>query len=304
MRRLTQAIAAVLALVLLGAMVAPVSGATRTTRTSPRVTSGPRATSGRAIVLGYHAIADLDDEPVIGRYSVAPERFAEQLDTLMRRGWTFVDLDAVLAALAGERELPDRAVLLTFDDAYADLLNVVCPILEERGLSAVAFAVTDQVGGTNVWDNRNGAQTLDLLDADGLRQISERGIEIGSHTATHPHLPELPPDQLEAEVVASADQLESLGLPRPRAFSYPYGLWDPRVADAVRGAGYEIAFAVDRGVVQNGCNRYALPRTAVHVTDTGNRLHLKLASASWPKAVRSTLRLLTRARARVSRYSS
>lgn len=294
MRYLTRAIAAVLALTLLGAMVVPTSGAARSTRPSPR------ASSGRVMVLGYHAIAELDDEPVIGRFSVPPARFAEQLDTLIRRGWTFVDLDAVLAAVEGGRGLPDRAVLLTFDDAYADLLDVVCPILEERGIPALAFAVTDEIGGTNAWDNRNGARTLELLDADGLRQISARGIEIGSHTATHPHLPEVSPDQLEAEVVSSADQLESLGLPRPRAFSYPYGLWDPRVAEVVRDAGYEIAFAVDRGVVGGDCNRYALPRTAVHSTDTGTKLHLKLASARWPKAVRSTLRLLARARARAS----
>ncbi len=222
------------------------------------------------MVLGYRRDQrDLDDEPVIGKFSVAPARFAEHLDTLIRRGWTFVDLDAVLASMDGERALPDRAVLLTFDDAYADLLDVVCPMLEERGIPAVAFAVTDRVGGTNVWDNENGAQTLELLDADGLRQIAARGIEIGSHTASHPHLPQVPPDQLDAEVVASADRLESLGLPRPRAFSYPYGLWTPEVAEAVKDAGYEIAFAVDRGAVQNGCNRYALPRTAVHSTDTG-----------------------------------
>ncbi len=289
MRRLTGAIAAVLALFLAAAMVVPTAGTAKSTR------SVSRTSSGRVMVLGYHAIAELDDE-VIGRFSVPPARFAEHLDTLLRRGWTFVDLDAVLASLKGERALPSRAVLLTFDDAYADLLHVVCPILEQRRIPAVAFAVADRVGETNLWDNGNGAQTLDLLDADGLREIAARGVEIGSHTATHPHLPEVPADRLEAEVVGSADELESLGLPRPRAFSYPYGLWDREVARAVRDAGYELAFAVERGVVENGCDRYSLPRTAVHADDTGLKLHLKLASAEWPKPVRDAARLLARVR--------
>lgn len=291
MRRLTRAIATVLALILVGAMVVPTSGTARSHRPAPRTSSG------RVMVLGYHAIAELDDEPVIGRFSVPPAKFVEQIDTLVRRGWTFVNLDAVLASLQGKCALPDRAVLLTFDDAYADLLGVVSPILEERGIPAVAFAVTDEIGGTNAWDNQNGAQALELLDADGLRQIAARGIEIGSHSASHPHLPQIPPDQLGAELVSSADQLESLGLPRPRAFSYPYGLWTPEVARAVKDADYEIAFAVDRGAVQDDCNRYALPRTAVHSTDTGLKLHLKLASLSWPKPVRNALRLLARGRA-------
>lgn len=290
MRRLTGAIAVVLALIMAVAMVVPTAGTAKSTR------SVSRTSSGRIMVLGYHAIADLGDDEVIGRFSVPPARFAEHLDTLIRRGWTFVDLDAVLASLNGERTLPDRAVLLTFDDAYADLLHVVCPILEQRHIPAVAFAVTDLVGETNAWDNGNGAQTLDLLDADGLREIAARGIEIGSHTATHPQLPEIPPEQLEAEVVGSTERLEALGLPRPRAFSYPYGLWDQRIASEVKDAGYELAFAVERGAVENGCDRFSLPRTAVHADDTGLKLHLKLAAANWPKPVRDAARLLARVR--------
>jgi len=290
-RRLARSIVAVLALVLIGAMVVPTAGPAKTT-----ARTATRTSSGRVMVLGYHAIAALDDEPVIGHFSVAPSRFAEHLDTLVRHGWTFVDLDAVLASLNEERDLPKRAVLLTFDDAYADLLDVVCPILEERHIPAVAFAVADRVGETNLWDNEHGAEILDLLDAEGLREIASRGIEIGSHTATHRHLPEVPAEELDTELVGSADRLESLGLPRPRAFSYPYGLWDRQLAKAVHEAGYELAFAVDRGAVENGCERYALPRVAVHADDSGYKLHLKLASAGWPKVVRGAARLAARAR--------
>ncbi|MBK5220908.1 MAG: polysaccharide deacetylase family protein, partial [Thermoleophilia bacterium] len=168
------------------------------------------------------------------------------------------------------------------------------PILEERGIPAVAFAVSDRVGGTNDWDRQCGAQTLDLLSADGLQEAAARGVEIGSHTATHPQLPKVPPAQLESELSGSASQLESLGLPRPRAFAYPYGLWNPRLAKAVSDAGYELAFAVERGCVKACSNRHTLPRTAVHSDDTGRRLHLKLTTAGWPRSPREALRMLTR----------
>ena len=278
---------AVLAVLLLGAAVspAPSGAAARNVRSSTQRTS-----SGRVVVLGYHAIADLDSDPVLSRFSVPPARFAEHLDTLLRKGWTFVDLDTVLKALDDDGRLPDRAVLLTFDDAYTDLLDVACPILEERGIPAVAFAVTERLGRTNSWDSEDGAEELKLLCADGLRETAARGVEIGSHTATHPHLTEISPEQLEEELGGAADRLEALGLPRPRAFSYPYGLWNATVAQAVREAGYEVAFAVDRGTVRSGANRYALPRIAVHANDTGRMLHLKLATAELNKRVRTALR--------------
>lgn len=250
------------------------------------------------VVLVYHAIADLAEDPILVRYSVPPDCFTEHLDYLSERGWSFVDLDQVLAAFDGGHPLPPRAVLLTFDDAYADLLHAVCPVLSSRGIPAVAFAVAGQIGGTNVWDSRNGAASLDLLDAGGLREVSGQGIEIGAHTATHRPLTEVPAEELEEELAGAAHLLEQAGLPRPRAFSYPYGHWNARVAAAVAEAGYEVAFTVDRGVAQNGADLYALPRIAVHADDTGGRLHMKLTASTWPAPVRAGLRALARLRQR------
>lgn len=293
MRRIGRVFAALFALVLLAAtpcLAAPGTAA----RARHGVTRS--ASSTRLSVLAYHAIDDLDEDPVLARYSVPPARFAEQLDHLGERGWNFVSLDQVLAAFDGGPPLPSRAVLLTFDDAYTDLLHAAGPALSERSIPAVAFAVAGQIGGTNVWDSRIGATSLDLLDADGLREIAGQGIEVGAHTVNHRPLTQVPENQLEDEIHAAADLLEGAGLRRPRAFSYPYGHWDPRVASAVRDAGYEIAFTVDRGVVQNGADLHALPRIAVHADDTPWRLHMKLATASWPHPVRAVLRGLDRLR--------
>lgn len=288
MRKTSRVFAAALALVLLAATPgAAASGTARGVRHAGGVRS---SASPRFSVLAYHAIADLEGDPVLGRFSVPPARFAEHLDFLLARGWTFVDLDAVLGAMSGQASLPSRAVLLTFDDAYDDLLGEAAPILADRGIPAVAFAVAGELGKTNTWDNANGASTLKLLDADGLRKVVGMGIEIGAHTTSHLPLTEVEGDRLEHEIAGAADLLEEAGLPRPRAFSYPFGLWNVKLAQAVRDAGYEIAFTVERGTVRNGGDPHALPRTAVHADDTGRKLHLKLASASWPAPLRSALR--------------
>jgi peptidoglycan/xylan/chitin deacetylase (PgdA/CDA1 family) len=291
MRKIGRVFAAVLALALLAATPAmAASGTTIGVRhSSARSTASPRFS-----VLAYHAIADLDGDPVLDKFSVAPTRFAEHVDFLRSRGWSFVDLDAVLAALSGEKSLPSRALLLTFDDAYEDLLTDAAPILADRGIPAVAFAVAGQLGQTNTWDSANGASSLKLLDADGLRTATAMGVEIGAHTASHRPLTEVADGELEHELAGAARLLMEAGLPRPRAFSYPFGLWNEGLAQAVSDAGYEVAFTVDRGTAHAGADPCALPRTAVHARDTGRTLHLKLASAAWPAPLRSALRWVGR----------
>lgn len=294
MRALGRLATAVIALgLLLGAPIAAVAGKSVGTA---RHSALRLSASTRISVLAYHAIDDHESDPVLARHSVSPASFAAQLDTLQGKGWTFVDLDTALAGLRGEVALPRRAVLLTFDDGYTDLLSNACPILEQRGIPALVFAVAGEVGGTNTWDNVNGARAVELLDAEGLREVAARGVEVGAHTSTHPALTELAPEQLDGELTGAADRLEALGLPRPRAFSYPYGLWDRGLAEAVAEAGYEVAFTVERGAVTPETDPHSLPRTAVCAGDSGMNLHLKLATASWPKFVRNSLRRLSAAR--------
>jgi peptidoglycan/xylan/chitin deacetylase (PgdA/CDA1 family) len=240
-------------------------------------------------ILAYHAIADLREDPVLSEYGVSPALFAAQLDTLAAYGWAFVDLDAVLAALAGEGALPRRAVLVSFDDAYTDLLEVAAPLLAERGIKAVVFAVAGHLGGVNDWDHHKGGASLNLLDPAGLSQLPGHGIEVGAHTLTHRPLPEVPPGELDGELTGAADRIAATGVPRPRAFSYPYGRWSPELAAVVREAGYEVAFTTAWGDPRPGEDLFCVPRVEIHASDTPRKLRLKLALAGWPGLLRDSL---------------
>lgn len=254
------------------------------------------ASTGSAVVLAFHAVSDLGDDPVLAEYGVPPERFAEHLDALARRGWRFVDLDALLAALDGRAQLPERALLVSFDDCYLDLLGEAAPLLAERGVPAVAYAVAGLTGGANEWDRPLGARELRLLDAEGLRALAATGIEVGSHGMNHRQLTKLPVEDAAAEIGDSAAALEALGLPRPRTFSYPHGECDAEIEAAVRESGYLAAFTVSAGRVERGGDRYALPRIEVLASDTPWRLRLKLATAAWPPPLRRRILRLTRTR--------
>jgi peptidoglycan/xylan/chitin deacetylase (PgdA/CDA1 family) len=250
--------------------------------------------SGRTVVLAYHAIADLNDDRVLAGYGVPSAHFERHLDALVSHGWTFIELDALLRGLQGQQRLPWRSILLTFDDGYDDLLSAGVPVLAERGIPGIAFAVADRVGGINEWDREIGADTLRLLDAEGLRALAARGIEIGSHGCSHRRLTEVAREELPRELEGSAAQLEALGLPRPRAFAYPYGAWNDVVARAVRQMRYGVAFTAHPGVVRRNSDRFALPRIVVSASDTPGRVRFKVAVAGWPYRLRNQLLRLLR----------
>jgi peptidoglycan/xylan/chitin deacetylase (PgdA/CDA1 family)/GT2 family glycosyltransferase len=232
-----------------------------------------------AVVLAYHSISNLAGDGILAEYGIPADRLARQLDRLIESDWRFVSVEQLLAALDGVATLPDRAVLLTFDDGYADVLTAARAVLAERGVPAVVFSVAELIGETNEWRRRDETE-LPLLDADGLRELSAQGILVGSHGATHRALVGLPAEELERELTQSADRIESLGLPRPSVFAYPYGEWSPSVAEAVERAGYRAAFTVSPGVVRRSQHRYALPRLEVLAGESDRTIAVRLA-AQW-----------------------
>jgi peptidoglycan/xylan/chitin deacetylase (PgdA/CDA1 family) len=253
-----------------------------TSLSSPR----PAGSRSRLRILAYHAIADLRGDPVLSEYGVSSELFAAQLDDLAAHGWEFADLDAVLAWLAGEGDLPRRAVLVSFDDAYTDLLATAAPLLAERGIPAVVFAIAGHLGGANDWDHHKGAASLRLLAAEDLPAVAAAGIEVGAHTVNHRPLPEVPDDELGAEIGEAATRIEAAGVPRPRAFSYPYGRWSPAARAEVESAGYAVAFTTAWGDPRPGGDPFTVPRVEVHASDSPAKLRRKLALAGWPGLLR------------------
>lgn len=245
----------------------------------------------RLVVLAYHAIGDHREDTVLARWSVSRPTFVAQLDAVAAAGWSFVGLDDCAAALAGSRTLPPRSVLVTFDDGYADLLDTVQPILAERGIPAVAFVVAGHLGGTNQWDVAVGARSVSLLDADGLHELAGSGFEIGSHSMSHSALSGLGADGWAEELAGSAERLEQIGLPRPRALAYPYGDCPVGAKAVLADAGYQLAFTLGPGAIvpSRGFDPLLLPRVAVLGSDSPRDLLLKLRTATWRSRPRRAL---------------
>ncbi|HVO35312.1 MAG TPA: polysaccharide deacetylase family protein, partial [Gemmatimonadales bacterium] len=180
----------------------------------------------RIPVVMYHRIVA---EPAVeSRHGiwVTRERFAAQLDSLARRRCTTITFADYAAYLAGDQPLPERPVILTFDDGYADNYTLALPLLRERGMKAVVFLIGDARITSNVWDAGEGESVLPLLDQQQIREMARQGIEFGSHTRSHARLAGLAAEPLRVEVAGSKRALEErVGAP-VLSLCYPYGAVD------------------------------------------------------------------------------
>jgi peptidoglycan/xylan/chitin deacetylase (PgdA/CDA1 family) len=230
-------------------------------------------------VLAYHAIKDLAGAPVLESYAVPPDLFRRQLNALQWARFQFVSADEFLQFLYGGGGLPRRPLLLTFDDGYEELLDVVLPILKERGIPAVAFVVSGRLGGANEWDKEIGAPPLRLLDVNDLGLLAKGGIEIGAHSRTHRSLTSVSDEELFEQIAGSVADLEAVGIERPRLFAYPYGEWDQRVRQVIQNAGLQAGFTVVCGRVRAGHDPHQVPRIEIMREDTGWKLLWKVIMA-------------------------
>jgi glycosyltransferase involved in cell wall biosynthesis/peptidoglycan/xylan/chitin deacetylase (PgdA/CDA1 family) len=238
-------------------------------------------------VLCYHSIADLAGDPVLEPYGVPRPEFRRHLE-LLDRHFCLIGPDEFFRYLKGTGGVPRRAVLLTFDDCYTDLVTAALPELRARNASALAFVVTGRVGGTNDWDAHLGAGSISLVDEDGLEALRRGGIALGAHSRTHPCLSNLSDQELDGEVRGSGADLQALGVGPPHSFAYPHGEHDGRVAEAVASAGFDSAFTIDPGLVRPDVDRYGIPRAEILRGDSRWRFLWKVFAMGRLNGVRRT----------------
>jgi peptidoglycan/xylan/chitin deacetylase (PgdA/CDA1 family)/glycosyltransferase involved in cell wall biosynthesis len=217
----------------------------------------------RIPVLMYHrVVADPGEGGPHGIW-VTRERFAAQLAALRRRGFRTVTFRDVAAHLDGERPLPRRSIIVTFDDGYADNHALALPLLREHGMRAVVFLIGEPAVRINAWDVEEGEAAVPLLTDDQVGEMAAAGIEFGSHTATHARLTGLSGERLRAELEDSRHALERrVGAP-VLALCYPYGAVDDAVKAATARAGYRFGIASDSGPSRLGDDLFEIRRVQV-----------------------------------------
>ena len=210
-------------------------------------------------ILMYHDIAT--DRASAKRLSVPVNDFAAQLHFLYAEGYETLTAAAVACALAEGRELPERAVVITYDDGFADLHETALPILNRYHFTVTVFVTTEWVQDSK--SSRSARRPGKMLSWSQIRDLASAGFEIGAHSCSHPQLDQLSNQYLEEELRISKAKLED-ELQRPiSGMAYPFGYSNVRVRRVVQRLGYNYACAVGNRMIDGASDQFALPRLTV-----------------------------------------
>lgn len=219
--------------------------------------TGPRV---QIPVLMYHEIAGRRDTR--SRLAVSPDSFAEQLSQLRELGATSLTFAGAAAALAGDvSRVPERPVVITFDDGFADFHEEALPLLAEHGYTATVFVTTGWVADAGPLSS--GRRPGRMLSWAQIRESAAAGMEIGAHSHGHPQLDQISPSALRNELVTSKGLLEDRLGSAVSTMAYPFGYSSARVRRAVREVGYASACAVGNYIASPGNDPFAVQRLTV-----------------------------------------
>lgn len=211
-------------------------------------------------VLLYHSVSDTPTGR-FGPFTVSRAQLAAHLDVMLERGHRPITVAQLFDGLAS-RTLPDRAVVLTFDDGFADFAVNAWPLLTDRGLTATLYVTAGDLGGRSEWLAPVGAR-LPMLSRREITDLAADGCEIGAHSMTHPHLDCLPDVFAAEEIRASKAVLEDVIGARVDSFAYPHGYHSRATKELVVAAGYRSATAVRNALSHADDDPYAIARVTV-----------------------------------------
>jgi len=223
--------------------------------TPPKITKPVVDQTAQTIIFCYHLLVDKVRYPGT---EITPAAFEAQMKELKDRGITVIPMQDLLAWKRGEKNIPPRCAVITFDDGYKSQYEVAWPVMKKYGYPFTMFIYTEGVRGGSL--GGGGAITWEQL-AD----MRDNGVDIEAHTATHQDLREghtitlaspggkktrtkLTGPQYEQwvrnEVVGSKELLEQrLGI-KVNCFAVPFGNYNEHVKELARNAGYEAMFTV------------------------------------------------------------
>lgn len=198
-------------------------------------------------ILNYHKVDDMKIA-----LSVSPKEFDEQMAFLKSQGYHSITPKQLMDFIEQGGALPDKPLLITFDDGYADNYTNAFPILKKYGYCATVFIVTDFISS----DQR-------FMTWEQVSELQANGFTIGSHTMQHLPLTDLDVSTMQRELIGSKEALKKqLGVTE-FYFAYPTGAYDLSIASAVKECGYRAAFTIRYGNTDKASYPYALERIPV-----------------------------------------
>ena len=206
-----------------------------------------------AVVLQYHHVS----ESTPASTSVTPDLFKQHMDYLAEHDFKIVPLPELVKQLKSGKALPDRAVAITFDDAYESVYNEAYPLLKKRGWPFTVFINTDPHD-----QNKKSFATWAQI-----KEMAKQGVTIANHTTKHGHLLRLRDNESRAqwrkritqEILDAEQRITEKTGQKHRLLAYPYGEYDNHVKDVLKALDF-VAFGQQSGPLFALNDLLALPR--------------------------------------------
>lgn len=202
-------------------------------------------------ILLYHHIAKVEPQD---SYSVSPEIFDQQMKWIKDNGYTVISYDDFYLAMSRKKPLPEKPVIITFDDGVHDQYQNGFPILQKYGFSAMFFLKMNNIGkgGGLIWTE--------------IKKMRDAGMEIGSHSVNHDNMAKMDLTTMRTELVDSKKTLEqNLGID-VKYFAYPGGAYSATTETETKAAGYLSAMTTKHEVYHKiGGDFFAVSR--IHIDD-------------------------------------
>jgi len=228
-------------------------------------------------ILLYHSVTS-DDFGLMQRYTMAPALFRAHMAWIADRGFSTMTVSEYAAARRGETALPDRPLLVTFDDGYADFLDGAAPALVEHGIRATLYVSTAPMG-----ERRRGTIAgRPMLTWSELRRVADLGVEVGGHSHDHAQLDVLPGREVMRQVTTCKRLIEDHVQIDVGSFAYPHGHNSARTRRIVRAAGYSSACAVKNARSHDCDDLWALGRVMFEHDDDVDHLREACEGERYP----------------------
>lgn len=220
-------------------------------------------------VLMYHSI----DYEKGNELRVPKGAFREQMSYLKQNGYTTLTLDELYDFFINNKPVPNKSIVITFDDGYKDNFENAYPVLKEFGFNATIFVITSTVDA-----NKN------YLTSPQIKELEENGIDIESHTVKHEQLDKLTYAEQLTTLKNSREYIEKLLGKQKKYTAYPFGKWNDDTIKAVKEAGYSMVFTTESGWGNKSQGIYELHRVYVSSNCNLKEFERRITDASYNKS--------------------
>jgi len=207
-------------------------------------------------VLVYHSVRPIynDMTEEVKQFTVTPLMFEKQLQYIIESGYRTVSLEDLVLASENKKKLPEKPIVITFDDGWENQYEYAFPILSKYGLTATFFVFTNAIGHER------------YLTWEQVQTLSDAGMVIGSHSKSHPYLDLIyEREKLIEELAGSKSILENKIKKEVNTFAYPFGVMTPEIATLLKESGYITARKFSGGIYKLGDDPFSIK--GLHVTE-------------------------------------